>query len=112
MYAIFDYLLVLVASLCWRYCNHHDQNKSHSGKIRLRGSDPDKTVEQYRLKTASIGARRIDLDDLGKGLVKPVEFPFPVQECIENDFGKYKFPFLRSNSEESFFEYPANYRRG
>jgi hypothetical protein len=41
------------------------------------------------------------------GLIKPVNFPFPVLDRIEKDCGQFKIPFLDNNQEIRHFEFPC-----
>ena len=73
----------------------------------------EKKDDLYRLNCIDLGLKRgkIDLSSQKEGLVKPFDFPFPIKDRIENEFGEYKVPFLRKNGEEAFFEFPKNYRK-
>lgn len=72
----------------------------------------EKQAQLYRMKTVDLGIHgRVDLDSIGEGLVKHVDFPFPLRDRIEKEFGIYKVPFLKSNLEEAFFEFPENYQK-
>jgi len=72
----------------------------------------EKQGDVYRMKTIDLGSHgRVELDALGEGLVKPVEVPFPLKDRVENEFGKYRIPFLKSDGEQAFFQFPRNYRR-
>jgi len=68
----------------------------------------------YKLKLIDLGMHgRVDLDSLEGGLMPSGEgqFPFPLLDPVINEQGVYKIPFLKSNSEEAFFEFPENYRK-
>ncbi len=66
----------------------------------------------YRMKTFEWGlGKRMELDKLAPGLVKPVNFPFPLKDRLEPEYGTYKVPFLRTGDEEASFDFPANYQR-
>jgi len=71
----------------------------------------EKQRDFYRMKKVDMGSRIVDLDTLGEGLLQRIEFPFPVKDRIENEFGTYKVPFLRKEGEEAFFEFPENYQK-
>ena len=72
----------------------------------------EKGERLYRMKSVQMGARkRIDLDELGEGLVRQANFPFPLKDCIENEHGVYQFPFLKNDGEIAFFEFPDNYQK-
>ncbi len=72
----------------------------------------EKQDDLFRMKTLIVGAgKRVDLDSFGEGLVKPVDFPFPLKDRLESESGVYKVPFLKGNGEQAFFEFPQVYRR-
>jgi hypothetical protein len=68
----------------------------------------------FRMKTLVWGVgKSVEIDSLGKGLVKPIDFPFPIKDRVENEFGIYRVPFLndKDNDAQVFFEFPRDYRR-
>jgi hypothetical protein len=72
----------------------------------------EKQGDLYRMKAVDLGMHgRVDLDSLCEGLVKPVDFPFPLKDSVENEFGVYRVPFLRNDGEQAFFEFPKDYRK-
>jgi len=70
----------------------------------------EKTGDLYRMKKVDLGIHgSVDLDSSGKGLVKQVNFPFPLKDQIENEFGTYRVPFLKNDGQTAFFEFPRQY---
>ena len=66
----------------------------------------------YQMKSIEAGNHgRLDFGDVKDGLVKQVNFPFPVRDRVEIESGTYRVPFLRSTGEEALFEFPEDYRR-
>ncbi|MBI3334773.1 hypothetical protein HYZ97_04775 [Candidatus Pacearchaeota archaeon] len=55
--------------------------------------------------------QKIRLDSLGEGLVKPVQFPFPLEDRVKKEHGEYKVPFLSRQRRISHFVFPAKYQR-
>jgi hypothetical protein len=54
----------------------------------------------FQLVTIDSGRRGIiNLNDNEEGLVKKFEFPFPVLDRVENDYGTYRYPFRSENEE-------------
>lgn len=51
----------------------------------------------------------INLKNEKGGLIKAVDFPFPVKDRIENESGFYYVPFLERTGRESSFRFPENY---
>lgn len=99
-----------------------DMIKPHKGgKEFLWGVDVSKDSRMYlgfqyerkgdlfQMKTVNMGIRHINLDELGPGLVKPANLPFPLKDIIENKYGVYKVPFLRNDGEVANFEFPQRY---
>ena len=70
-----------------------------------------KTNNLYKMSEIQIGSKILNFNNQKEGLVKSVEFPFPLKDIIENEFGSYKVPFLRNDGTESFFEFSENYSR-
>lgn len=72
---------------------------------RLYRESPDETA--YRLLEICKGAReRVVLDEKAPALVRPIEFPFPIPDCIEVR-DNVSVPFRLDNGEISHFELPA-----
>lgn len=66
----------------------------------------------YRAKVVEEGADvGIELDEREEGLIKPVEFPFPLEDRVEIQHGVYKFPFLLTGDEISYFKFPDKYQK-
>ena len=63
--------------------------------------------------TGNLRCNGSNLDLLPKtpGLVKPIEFPFPVTDRIEKNLGKFHVPFLRNDGQIDNFEFPESYKR-
>jgi len=69
-----------------------------------------KEGDLYRIKEVDLGIHgKVDLDSLEKGLVKQIDFPFPLKDQIENEFGIYRVPFLKNDEQTAFFEFPRQY---
>jgi hypothetical protein len=71
----------------------------------------DKKEGFYKMAKVDLGRKVIDLEKMEQGLMKPVDFQFPVEDKIENKSGEYSFPFLKSDWKIDFFTFPDNYRR-
>lgn len=64
------------------------------------------TPDKYLLVEVSKGARdRVRLEH-APGLVRPIEFPFPVPDRIPVEFGKLRVPFLTNAGSVNHFELP------
>lgn len=53
----------------------------------------------WRLDEIQVGARKRIRLDQGPGLMRPVEFPFPVPDILTPQFGHLSLPFLRDPPE-------------
>jgi hypothetical protein len=61
----------------------------------------------YRLVEICKGAReRVRLADVDPGLIRPIEFPFPVPDRIGVDFGVLRVPFRTNAGSTAFFDFP------
>jgi hypothetical protein len=70
----------------------------------------EKQRDTYKLKTIDCGVNKvIELNPDSRELIKPVDFPFPVKDVVLENSGIFSFPFLKSNGEESYFEFPDYY---
>jgi hypothetical protein len=59
---------------------------------------PGNSVEKgagtpFRLKTAKVGSREVEVDSLGPAVLQ-VDFPFPVPDTVECSDGWYSVPFF------------------
>jgi len=68
----------------------------------------ERRAEEYRLVEICKGAsQRVKLEeDTRLGLIRQVEFPFPVLDRVYLEFGKYQLPFLTNEGAIREFELP------
>lgn len=74
----------------------------------------EKQGELFRMKSIQTStSQRVDLDALAKSQVpmKKFEFPFPLKDRVERELDGYKVPFMQNNGVESFFVFPAEYKK-
>lgn len=69
----------------------------------------EKKEDNFRLKEIKINSQKIDLSGKSEGLVKQIDIPFPIEDCLTNKHGIYRVPFLREENINSFFEFPEEY---
>jgi|SRR3989338_10199941 len=70
----------------------------------------EKQGRLFRMIQADAGIYgKLELDKLQAGLMKPVEFPFPLKDKVELE-GEYRVPFLKNDGEIAFFSFPENYK--
>jgi len=71
----------------------------------------EKSDQIYRMKEVVVGAKkRIDVGALEEGLVPSRDLPFPLLDEVAQEYGGYKFPFLKEDGGVGFFEFPEDYR--
>ncbi len=75
--------------------------------------EPDpKNEEVLRLVEVEVGAQhQFRLDAMPDGLIRPIDFPFPVQDTILPEFGDYRVPFLDREGQIAYFVFPLRTRR-
>jgi len=68
----------------------------------------ERRAEEFRLAEICKGAnQRMQLgEDTRLGLIRQVQFPFPVLDRVCLEFGKYKVPFLTNSGANAEFELP------
>jgi len=76
--------------------------------------DNKKDKKSFRLSRVEVGALKVldikaQKDD--KSLIKQIEFPFPIKDVLELDFGSYSVPFLKIDGTEDNFVFPDDTKR-
>ena len=62
-----------------------------------RRVNPDEVLSPWRLDEVRVGSRKTYRFDVGPGLIRPVEFPFPVPDLISVEHNAVAFPVLLKN---------------
>ena len=65
----------------------------------------------YRMSQTRIGNKILHSTNQEEGLVKQIDFPFPLKDVVENEFGFYEIPFLDNEGKEAYFQFPEDCRR-
>lgn len=64
--------------------------------------------DAFRLVEICKGARdRVSLTDTGPGIVRPIEFPFPVPDRLPIEYGELRVPFRTNKGDLAYFELPT-----